>query len=113
MSFENKIEILAERRPFKGAIELTAITRIDHDRIAVGLPITMKEQLSDASILGPTITLQMEQAQSLIDELWRCGLRPSEGTGSAGMLAATERHLKDMQKITFASLDNIGKKVNK
>ena len=36
-----------------------------------------------------------------MDELWRCGLRPSEGTGSAGSLAATERHLKDMQAIAF------------
>jgi hypothetical protein len=30
-----------------------------------------------------------------------CGLRPSEGTGSAGALAATERHLKDMQRLVF------------
>lgn len=40
-------------------------------------------------------------AQNLMDELWNCGLRPSEGTGSAGSLAATERHLKDLQRIVF------------
>lgn len=33
-------------------------------------------------------------AQLLMDDLWRCGIRPSEGAGSAGHAAATERHLK-------------------
>lgn len=38
-------------------------------------------------------------AQRLMDELWKCGLRPKEGTGSAGAMAATERHLADLQKL--------------
>lgn len=38
------------------------------------------------------------------DELWRCGLRPTEGTGSAGSLAATQAHLKDMKAIAFSRL---------
>jgi hypothetical protein len=37
--------------------------------------------------------------QKLMDDLWDCGLRPSEGTGSAGALAAVEKHLGDMRKI--------------
>jgi hypothetical protein len=42
----------------------------------------------------------------LMDQLWQCGLRPTEGTGSAGSLAATERHLKDMREIAFGLLKN-------
>jgi hypothetical protein len=42
-----------------------------------------------------------EVAQQLMDDLWRCGLRPSEGTGSAGALAAVKYHLEDMRKIVF------------
>lgn len=53
---------------------------------------------------APAITMSREDVQSLMDELWRIGVRPSEGTGSAGSLAATERHLKDMQRITFSLL---------
>lgn len=41
------------------------------------------------------------EAQALMDRLWKVGLRPTEGSGSAGSLAATERHLKDMQKLVF------------
>ncbi|EKD22450.1 MAG: hypothetical protein ACD_86C00003G0013 [uncultured bacterium] len=48
--------------------------------------------------------LGIQQAQQLMDELWQCGLRPTEGTGSAGSLAATEKHLKDMQEISKSLL---------
>jgi hypothetical protein len=33
-----------------------------------------------------------------------CGIRTSEGSGSAGSLAATERHLADMRAIVANSL---------
>jgi hypothetical protein len=51
----------------------------------------------------PTFEVEPEEAQNLMDELWRCGLRPTEGTGSAGSLAATERHLKDMRALVAKS----------
>lgn len=37
----------------------------------------------------------------LIDDLWTAGLRPTEGAGSAGALAATQRHLQDMRALVF------------
>lgn len=46
-----------------------------------------------------SIGLPLETAQELMDALWQCGLRPSEGSGSAGALKATENHLHDMQEI--------------
>ena len=56
----------------------------------------------------PTLRLTGNEVQHLIDELWTCGFRPSEGTGSAGSLAATERHLKDMQAIAMGLLRKTG-----
>ena len=52
---------------------------------------------------APTFTCATEEAQQMMDELWRCGLRPTEGSGSAGSLAATERHLEDMRRLVFES----------
>ena len=43
--------------------------------------------------------LSKKSAQLLMDDLWHCGLRPSDGTGSTGQLKATEKHLDDMRKI--------------
>jgi len=53
---------------------------------------------------GPAFRLQREQAQELMDRLWKCGLRPTEGSGSAGSLSATEKHLNDMRAIAFKKL---------
>lgn len=59
----------------------------------------------DPSVVAPpSFSLEHTTAQSLMDQLWNCGFRPSEGTGSAGSLAATEKHLADMRAITFNKL---------
>jgi hypothetical protein len=69
----------------------------------------MVEVPDGADFTTPTLTLNPTNAQRLMDELWTCGLRPSEGTGSAGALAATQAHLKDMQTLTFKMLAEITK----
>lgn len=55
-----------------------------------------------AAYVEPTFTLSNKDAQQLMDNLWDCGIRPSEGTGSAGSLAATQKHLEDMRRIVFS-----------
>ena len=51
----------------------------------------------------PPVALRLDdcQAQELMDRLWAAGLRPTEGKGSAGAFAATERHLEDMRRLVF------------
>lgn len=61
----------------------------------------------DGEYIEPMYLLSADEAQQIVDELWRCGVRPSEGTGSAGSLAATERHLSDMQRIAFTLLEPV------
>jgi hypothetical protein len=55
-------------------------------------------------VISPTFKLHEDEAQVLMDSLWSCGIRPTEGSGSAGSLAATERHLNDMRAIVANSL---------
>ena len=47
------------------------------------------------------LEVENDEAQQLMDTLWECGLRPTEGSGSAGSLAATQRHLEDMRTLVF------------
>lgn len=67
----------------------------------LALPIVLKKCEPDKMYepLVPTLQLSMASGQKLIDDLWDCGLRPSEGSGSAGQLAATQRHLEDCRKL--------------
>lgn len=59
------------------------------------------EPVEEMEALQPLFMLSKEQTQDIVDCLWSLGFRPSEGTGSAGAMAATERHLADMQKLVF------------
>lgn len=106
---DHPLEVYAERRFVTQGIELTIIRRLGHERIAAAQDIQFEEKPAEARI-EPAIFLLYQEAQQLMDELWKCGLRPTEGTGSAGSLAATERHLKDMQKITKGLLQQTGVK---
>jgi hypothetical protein len=63
-------------------------------------PLVM-EPAQEGQEYRPAFTMDQKQAQDIMDQLWQCGLRPSEGSGSAGALAATQRHLEDMRTLVF------------
>jgi len=69
--------------------------------VAEGKYIVYHTREDPAAQASPTFVLDKAAAQLLMDDLWNCGLRPSEGSGSAGALAATQRHLEDMRRLVF------------
>jgi hypothetical protein len=52
---------------------------------------------------SPVAYLGATAAQVLMDDLWNCGVRPAEGTGSAGSMAAQGRHLEDLRTLVARS----------
>jgi len=54
-----------------------------------------------ALIPNSPLSLKPEEAQQLMDELYRCGIRPTDGAGTAGAMRAVERHLEDMRTLVF------------
>lgn len=58
-------------------------------------------QHAEGARQGPSVILSIQGAQTLMDDLWQAGLRPTEGAGSAGSMAATQRHLDDMRRLVF------------
>jgi hypothetical protein len=51
-----------------------------------------------------TRIMDISKAKEIMDNLWNCGIRPSD-QGSPGQLRATEKHLNDMRKIAFKKLN--------
>ncbi len=51
-----------------------------------------------------SFSLEIEAAQTLMDDLWNAGIRPTEGAGSAGAMLATQKHLADMRTLAFHKL---------
>ena len=54
----------------------------------------------DGAFIPPFLKLSMEQAQNLADALWSAGVRPSNGAGSVGQLAATQEHLETVKRFS-------------
>lgn len=100
-----KTEIRCQYAMWNDEIQLAVFTTEEDGKQLVASPLTLVEYRRGTFLTNPTMTMRKTEAQQLIDELWRCGLRPSEGTGSAGSLKATENHLDDMRRIAFAVLE--------
>ena len=45
--------------------------------------------------------LTSDDAQQLMNELWRVGMRPRDGAGSLAQVEATKAHLEDMRRLVF------------
>lgn len=101
----------ARREGWRGAIEIAIGERCGEGSKVThaARPIEFAPIDSHAEIRD-WIRLSADDAQALVDELWTLGVRPSEGTGSAGSLAATERHLADMQRVAFGFLERLTEK---
>jgi hypothetical protein len=106
--YADDLRVRAEYRWESQSIELRFIHYhgLGGQNISVAEPLVMRPYDRDGSDrVSPALYLKTHTAQHLMDQLWQCGLRPTEGTGSAGSLAATQRHLEDMRTIAFKKLD--------
>lgn len=102
---KQKWKVAVTRTVWSDKLELRIGITDDHGRTAIAQPFVLKIPENEGAICEPCALLTIEAGQLLIDELWHAGMRPTEGTGSAGSLAATERHLADMRSIAFSSLN--------
>lgn len=105
-----RMKFYAERALHLGGIALHAGIESRKGTPIILQPAEAKQLEGDESQLAqpPFLVITYEEAQMLMDELWTCGIRPTEGSGSAGSLAATERHLADMRTIAMGSLKKQG-----
>lgn len=108
MTTTNRTSIIPFRHPWDGEDKIRliiqhAITSPGGVSVAYAQPLTMKiRQPDEDGMPAPVaISLEPEEGQQLMDRLWECGLRPTQGKGSAGQLSATEAHLKDMRELVF------------
>ena len=108
-SCTERVEIRVHREPWlcdRIAVRVARVHSVDGVRtVAVADPLefTVVDPDDLESEVDPAVRLRVEEAQQLMDELWRAGVRPTEGAGSAGQMAATEKHLEDMRRLVFSS----------
>ena len=101
----NRLRFYARRALHLGDVfELQVLALSEAGTKGLARPAVFEAITPGATFAQPLLTLEHEDAQALMDELWHAGVRPSDGTGSTGQLAATESHLADMRAIAFHKL---------
>lgn len=104
------LKIRAQSAPWNQAVEIF-LYKPDVDggggrQVVTGFTFELQE-VATAMSDDMLQRLSTDDAQTLMDDLWNAGLRPTEGTGSAGSLRATEKHLEDMRGMTTKLLDKV------
>lgn len=100
-----KTFIKASKNPWVNKIEILIGDESKRGVIGVATDIVFHKK-EEGEMLSPSLVIDGDSAQQLMDDLYQCGIRPSEASGSVGQLSATERHLKDMQRIVFKDYEN-------
>lgn len=91
------MKIIANNLPWYSGIQL--LFTEEHEGIRRVATLMELKKVEKGDVVEPTISLNDHDAQELIDQLYHCGLRPTEGRGSSGQLKATQDHLNDMRAI--------------
>jgi len=101
------IEWWFSKNIMKKGYEVQGYIKAQQGKIAVMQPPlfhTMDISEVDGFASAP-MTLTKESVQRMMDQLWECGVRPSNGAGNVGELAAVKEHLKDMRDIAFSFIE--------
>jgi hypothetical protein len=97
-----RLDFHAERAPYDRFVRLYLAESEQPDGSRMVATSVKFERIEPGLIAPPApLELSQDEAQRLMDELWHVGLRPSEGTGSAGAMAAVQAHLQDMRELVF------------
>ena len=98
------VKFYAAQRDYNRRIDVALYWRATNGDIWAAKQVTYSSHPEFEMCDDRLFSLRPEEAQELMDELYRCGLRPTEGAGSAGQMAAVQQHLKDMRTIAFDRL---------
>lgn len=86
------------------ALDVWLMEKIGDNQISIAEPIKMKKLEPFTYATERSFQIGQTGAQVLMDDLWNCGIRPTEGAGTAGAMAATQEHLKDLRKLLFHTM---------
>ncbi len=100
LNYDDRVR--AKAAPWANAVEIAAFGKLNNGDTKVA---TLQwETISENAEMKPLLTIRMDHAQVLMDDLWNAGVRPTEGVGSAGAMRAAEHHIADLRRVAFKAL---------
>lgn len=96
------MDIFCHDALFRDCVEIYA--KSGEDQVIFN-PIVQKIEPAPAAAINPSLDLRRHEAQQLMNELWRIGLRPRDGRGAPADVDHLEKHIDDLRKIAFKVLE--------
>lgn len=95
------ILVIPEFSHYSGLLSLHLVKKVADRNMAVAEAMTFRVYEPGEQTNPAPVQLTHSEAQELIDRLWACGLRPTEGKGTAGLIEAMKEHIGDLRKVAF------------
>ncbi len=94
----------AENSIYRNSVDFLVVDERAHD-FCVGQPTEIMMIQSDpGTLMQPTLSVHPEEAQQIMNELWRIGIRPKNGAGAIAHTESLQSHLEDLRTIAFHAL---------
>lgn len=92
--------VLAFKSLTRRSIEVAFYRRVGREDFVVA-PMRMEMRPIDPTSVKeePSLSLPLEMAQDLLQALWNEGLRPADGEGSSGQVAALKNHIVFAERV--------------
>lgn len=104
------IHVVPEFSHYSGRLSPHLVKKVADGSVAVAEAIDFKVYQPNEQPNPAKVQLTHSEAQELIDRLWACGLRPTEGKWTAGLIESMKEHIGDLRKIAFGKGGNDGQK---
>ena len=102
---ETRTEWRCQRNLARGAVEMIGFQKpVGSTLRLISAELTVTEHEPGAYIGEPTFSFSDDEAQQIMDELWRAGIRPNNGSGGIAHAEAMQSHLDDMRRLAFHAL---------
>ena len=73
-----------------------------YDRTHVAKPAVLEfDPRDEGALIEPCLELDHDAAQQLMNELWKIGIRPKDGSGTVAHVDSMKAHLEDMRRLVF------------
>lgn len=101
------VRLLVSRRDWQLNFSFLLVARNIVDNGPLYAEIKFKHWDVNSGLDNPdkTFSMQPDEMQLLMNELWKIGMRPSGELDSIGQLNSLKSHLDDMRKIAFKFLE--------
>jgi len=107
---QRRLRAFARKHSWTDQFDIYIGERLENGRTAAIKEVIFQEIQEGMIAPDSPLHLTPEAAQELMDSFWQCGLRPSEGSGSAGSLKATQDNLKDLRGLADRLLTIVERK---